>query len=82
MSWLRNHFGTIRGDADDVTVEQHFRSCIIDFFGSCIFANWSSAYEHLFFLPLLEDMDRIGAYAWGAATLSWLYRGWVLMLSA
>ncbi|CAN1187723.1 Protein MAIN-LIKE 1 [Linum perenne] len=25
-------------------------------------------------LPLLEDIDRVGEYAWGAATLSWLYR--------
>ncbi|CAN1130359.1 hypothetical protein LINPERPRIM_LOCUS13174 [Linum perenne] len=24
-------------------------------------------------LPLLEDIDRVGEYAWGAAALSWLY---------
>ncbi|CAN1762940.1 Serine/threonine-protein phosphatase 7 long form homolog [Linum perenne] len=32
MTWLRNHFGTIRGDADPETIKQHF-------FGSCIFAD-------------------------------------------
>ncbi|CAN1798207.1 Protein MAIN-LIKE 2 [Linum perenne] len=74
MTWLRSHFGTIRGDADEETVEQHCRAYIMDFFGSCIFADLSGAYAHLFFLPLLEDMSRIGEYAWGAATLSWLYR--------
>ncbi|CAN1164792.1 Protein MAIN-LIKE 1 [Linum perenne] len=25
-------------------------------------------------LPLLEDTERVGEYAWGAAALSWLYR--------
>ncbi|CAN1131127.1 Protein MAIN-LIKE 1 [Linum perenne] len=25
-------------------------------------------------LPLLEDIDRVGEYAWGAAALSWLYQ--------
>ncbi|CAN1273262.1 Protein MAIN-LIKE 2 [Linum perenne] len=47
---------------------------IVDFFGSCIFADRSGAYAHLFMLPLLEDLDRVGDYAWGAAALSWLYR--------
>ncbi|CAN1293388.1 Protein MAIN-LIKE 2 [Linum perenne] len=47
---------------------------IVDFFDSCIFADRSGAYAHLFMLPLLEDIDRVGEYAWGAAALSWLYR--------
>ncbi|CAN1179292.1 hypothetical protein LINPERPRIM_LOCUS36736 [Linum perenne] len=38
MTWLRNHFGTIRDDADQETIEQHCRAYILDFFGSCIFA--------------------------------------------
>ncbi|CAN1178697.1 hypothetical protein LINPERPRIM_LOCUS37033 [Linum perenne] len=63
LTWLRNHFGTIRGDADDVTVEKHCRADIIDFFGICIFADRSGSYVHLLFLPLLEDMDRIDEYA-------------------
>ncbi|CAN1805332.1 Protein MAIN-LIKE 2 [Linum perenne] len=39
MTWLRNHFGTIRDDADQETIEQHCRAYILDFFGSCIFAD-------------------------------------------
>ncbi|CAN1122483.1 Protein MAIN-LIKE 2 [Linum perenne] len=74
MTWLRNHFGTIRDDADQETIEQHCRAYILDFFGSCIFADWSGSHASLFFLPLLEDMSQIGEYAWGAAALSWLYR--------
>ncbi|CAN1156411.1 Protein MAIN-LIKE 2 [Linum perenne] len=73
MTWLRSHFGTIRGDADDQTIEQHCRAYILDFFGSCIFADRSGSYTHLFFLPLLEGMSAIGEYAWGVAALSWLY---------
>ncbi|CAN1185043.1 hypothetical protein LINPERHAP2_LOCUS37310 [Linum perenne] len=38
MTWLRNHFGTIRADADPQTIEQHCRAYILDFFSSCIFA--------------------------------------------
>ncbi|CAN1769727.1 Protein MAIN-LIKE 2 [Linum perenne] len=74
MTWLRNHFGTIRGDVDPETIEQHCRAYILDFFGSCIFADRSGSHAPLFFLPLLEDMSQIGEYAWGAAALSWLYR--------
>ncbi|CAN1254406.1 Protein MAIN-LIKE 2 [Linum perenne] len=74
MTWLRNHFGTIRDDADQETIEQHCRAYILDFFGSCIFADRSGSHASLFFLPLLEDMSQIGEYAWGAAALSWLYR--------
>ncbi|CAN1804989.1 Protein MAIN-LIKE 2 [Linum perenne] len=74
MTWLRNHFGTIRGDADQETIEQHCRAYILDFFGSCIFADRSGSHASLFFLPLLEDMSQIGEYAWGATVLSWLYR--------
>ncbi|CAN1343346.1 Beta-amyrin synthase [Linum perenne] len=60
MTWLRNHFGTIRGDADQETIEQHCRAYILDFFGSCIFADRSGSHASLFFLPLLEDMIQIG----------------------
>ncbi|CAN1156246.1 Protein MAIN-LIKE 2 [Linum perenne] len=74
MMWLRNHFGTIRADADPQTIEQHYRAYILDFFGSCIFADRSGSHAPLFFLPLLEDMSEIGEYAWGDTTLSWLYR--------
>ncbi|CAN1313575.1 Protein MAIN-LIKE 2 [Linum perenne] len=72
MTWLCNHFGTIRPDADPQTIEQHCRAYILDFFGSCIFADRSGSHVPLFFLSLLEDMSEIDEYAWGAAALSWL----------
>ncbi|CAN1779625.1 Protein MAIN-LIKE 2 [Linum perenne] len=77
MTWLRENFayreGAIRDD-DIETIHQYCRTYILDFFGSCIFADRSGAYAHLFYLPLLEELNRIGEYAWGAAALSWLYR--------
>ncbi|CAN1242554.1 Protein MAIN-LIKE 2 [Linum perenne] len=77
-TWLRNHFGTIREDADPQTIEQHYRAYILDFFGSCIFDDQSGSHAPLVFLPLLEDMSEIREYVWGAAALLWLYRelGW------
>ncbi|CAN1254358.1 Protein MAIN-LIKE 2 [Linum perenne] len=77
MTWLRSHFAYREGvisDDDIHTINQYCRTYIVDFFGSCIFADRSGAYAHLFMLPLLEDIDRVGEYAWGAAALSWLYR--------
>ncbi|CAN1744124.1 Protein MAIN-LIKE 2 [Linum perenne] len=77
MTWLRSHFAYREGaisDDDIHTIHQYCRAYIVDFFGSCIFADRSGAYAHLFMLPLLEDIDRVGEYAWGAVALSWLYR--------
>ncbi|CAN1142520.1 Protein MAIN-LIKE 2 [Linum perenne] len=77
MTWLRSHFAYREGaisDDDIHTIHQYCRAYIVDFFGSYIFAYRSGAYAHLFMLPLLKDLDRVGEYAWGAAALSWLYR--------
>ncbi|RYR11460.1 hypothetical protein Ahy_B04g068983 isoform B [Arachis hypogaea] len=34
----------------------------------------SSARVHLRWLPYVADLDGLGKYSWGSATLSWLYR--------
>ncbi|CAN1130084.1 Serine/threonine-protein phosphatase 7 long form homolog [Linum perenne] len=74
MMWLRNHFGTIRGDADPKTIEQHCRAYILDFFGSCIFADRSGSHAPLFFLPLLSSptRDHVGDIGgWMALVQAW-----------
>ncbi|CAN1139374.1 Serine/threonine-protein phosphatase 7 long form homolog, partial [Linum perenne] len=74
MMWLRTHFGTISGDADPETIEQHCRAYILDFFGSCIFADRSGSHAPLFFLPLLKDMSQIGEGdigGWMALVQAW-----------
>ncbi|CAN1147833.1 hypothetical protein LINPERHAP2_LOCUS16107 [Linum perenne] len=68
MTWLRSHFAYREGaisDDDIHTIHQYCRAYIVDFFGSCIFADRSGAYAHLFMLPLLEDIERVREYAWG-----------------
>ncbi|CAN1179297.1 Protein MAIN-LIKE 2 [Linum perenne] len=77
MTWLRSNFAYREGDIgdDDIAkIHQYCRAYIIDFLGSCVFADRSGAYAHLFFLPLLADLHRVGEFAWGAAALSWMYR--------
>ncbi|CAN1308162.1 Serine/threonine-protein phosphatase 7 long form homolog [Linum perenne] len=74
MTWLRNHFGTIRVDSDPQTIEQHCRAYILDFFGSCIFADRSGSHAPLFFLPLLSSpsRDHIGDIGgWMALVQTW-----------
>ncbi|CAN1179319.1 Serine/threonine-protein phosphatase 7 long form homolog [Linum perenne] len=74
MTWLRNHFGTIRGDADPQTIEQHCRAYILDFFDNCIFADRSGCHAPLFFLPLLSSpsRDHIGDIGgWMALVQAW-----------
>ncbi|CAN1837229.1 Serine/threonine-protein phosphatase 7 long form homolog [Linum perenne] len=51
MTWLRENFayreGAIRDDNIE-TIHQYCRAYILDFFGSCILADRSGAYDHLF----------------------------------
>ncbi|CAN1127540.1 Serine/threonine-protein phosphatase 7 long form homolog, partial [Linum perenne] len=67
MTWLHTNFtyhqGAIRDDNIE-TMHQYCRAYILEFFGSCIFADRSGAYANLFFLPLLDDLNRVGDYAW------------------
>ncbi|CAN1177639.1 Protein MAIN-LIKE 2 [Linum perenne] len=68
MTWLCTNFAYREGaisDDDTKTIYQYCRAYILDFFGSCIFTDRSGAYAHLFFLPLLKDLNRVGEYAWG-----------------
>ncbi|CAN1800461.1 Serine/threonine-protein phosphatase 7 long form homolog [Linum perenne] len=68
MSWLRNNFTYMEGaisDNDIVTIYQYCRANIMDFFGSCVFDDRFGSCVQFFFLPLLEDLERVGYYAWG-----------------
>ncbi|CAN1336681.1 Protein MAIN-LIKE 2 [Linum perenne] len=76
-----NTFHLYHGEATVTLEDIHFITglsvdglLIIDFFGSCVFADHSGAYAHLFFLPLLTDLSCVGEFTWGAAALSWMYR--------
>ncbi|CAN1149336.1 Serine/threonine-protein phosphatase 7 long form homolog [Linum perenne] len=67
MTWLRNHFDTIRGD-DEVTIQKHCRAYIMDFFGSCIFVDRSGAYVRALVLPsIVRKYEELDEYACGGA---------------
>lgn len=74
LSWLATQFGPLSDDADEETVQRYARMYILMLLGGCLFADKSSIYVHLMFLPLLEDLNTAGRYSWGSATLAWLYR--------
>ncbi|CAN1127543.1 Serine/threonine-protein phosphatase 7 long form homolog, partial [Linum perenne] len=66
-----NTFHLYHGEATITLEDMHFITgltvdglAILEFFGSCIFADRSGAYANLFFLPLLDDLNRVGDYAW------------------
>uniref|UniRef100_A0A9I9EHI4 Aminotransferase-like plant mobile domain-containing protein n=1 Tax=Cucumis melo TaxID=3656 RepID=A0A9I9EHI4_CUCME len=42
--------------------------------GWSIFADKSTRYVHLMFLPFLANLHHTGRYSWGGACLAWLYR--------
>ncbi|CAN1328548.1 Protein MAIN-LIKE 2 [Linum perenne] len=77
MTWLRSNFAYREGDIrdDDVAkIHQYCRAYIIDFLGSCVFADRSGAYAHLFFLPLLSGTttDHVGDIGgWMAVVQVW-----------
>ena len=50
-------------------VDQQLCAFLLILFGDVLFCHTSS----VVFLPLLADLDRVGEYAWGATSLSFLY---------
>lgn len=50
------------------------RIYILLLFASLLFWDTNGNTIHIKVLPLLEDIDEISRYSWGAPTLAWLYR--------
>ena len=74
LLWLREQFSRLSEDATEIEVEQHARAYLLYLLGSTIFADSSSSHVHPMYLLLLEDLYTAGQYAWGSATLAYLYR--------
>ena len=53
-------------------VDQQLRAFLLVLFGDLLFSHATSRVSTVF-LPLLDDLDQVGEYAWGAASLSFLY---------
>lgn len=74
LPWLGSHFTKLPLEADEVMIKRHTRAYIMQLIGGFLFADKSSTFVHLMFLPLLNDFEEAGQYSWGSACLAWLYR--------
>ena len=55
-----------------VKADQQLRAFLLVLFGEVLFSHASSKLS-AWFLPLLADLERVGEYTWGAASLAHLY---------
>ncbi|KAF1881494.1 hypothetical protein Lal_00021472 [Lupinus albus] len=74
LSWLKEFFFHCPVDAPIEVTEQHTRAYLLYLVGSTIFSTTTGNKVPVMYLPLFEDFDRCGQYAWGAAALAFLYR--------
>lgn len=74
LSWLKESFSQCPEDASDEDVECYTRAYLLYLVGSTIFSTTTGNKVPVMYLPLFEDFEEAGKYAWGAAALSFLYR--------
>ncbi|GAA0176916.1 hypothetical protein LIER_29630 [Lithospermum erythrorhizon] len=74
LSWLKDTFSHCPVDASIEEVECYTRAYLLYLVGSTIFSTTTGNKVPVMYLPLFEDFEEAGKYAWGAAALSFLYR--------
>jgi hypothetical protein len=74
LTWLREHFIFMPGNANMVRVRQHARAYILHMIGTLLFPDANKGTVHARWLPLLEDLDVCATLSWGSAVLAYLYR--------
>ncbi|KAK7387045.1 hypothetical protein VNO78_27519 [Psophocarpus tetragonolobus] len=74
LSWLKEFFSRCPEDAPIEVIEQHTRAYLLYLVGSTIFSTTTGNKVPVMYLPLFENFDTCGRYAWGAAALAFLYR--------
>ncbi|KAL9665761.1 hypothetical protein QQ045_000082 [Rhodiola kirilowii] len=72
-SWFTNYLAQIPADADEETLQKYAKAYLLTLIGTTLFTDKSGNTNPLYFLPLLEDLDRIHNYSWGSAVLVCLY---------
>ncbi|CAI0429851.1 unnamed protein product, partial [Linum tenue] len=72
--WLRVEFSHLPEDASQEVIEQFARAYALSLIGGVLFPDRSGSTVHLQYLLLIEDWERAGGFAWGAAVLSYLSR--------
>uniref|UniRef100_A0A1J3H3W0 Serine/threonine-protein phosphatase 7 long form-like protein n=1 Tax=Noccaea caerulescens TaxID=107243 RepID=A0A1J3H3W0_NOCCA len=74
LNWLKRTFSECPEDASSDVIKCHTRAYLLYLIGSTIFATTDGDKVSVKYLPLFEDFDQAGRYAWGAAALACLYR--------
>ncbi|GAV74592.1 PMD domain-containing protein, partial [Cephalotus follicularis] len=74
LSWLKEFFSHCPEDATIEEIERHTRAYLLYLVGSTIFSTTTGNKVPVMYLPLFEDFEDTGKYAWGAAALAFLYR--------
>ncbi|KAL0346178.1 UNVERIFIED_CONTAM: protein MAIN-LIKE 2 [Sesamum radiatum] len=74
LSWLKETFSECPEDASVEDIECRTRAYLLYLVGSTIFSTTTGNKVPVMYLPLFENFDEAGKYAWGAAALSFLYR--------
>ncbi|XP_047058106.1 serine/threonine-protein phosphatase 7 long form homolog [Lolium rigidum] len=74
VAWVRAEFNNCPEDADEETVKQHARAYILSLVGGLLFPDASGDRYNAYPFPLIADLENIGSYSWGSATLAYLYR--------
>ncbi|XP_050205444.1 protein MAIN-LIKE 2 [Mercurialis annua] len=74
LSWLKEFFSNCPVDAPTEVVEQCTRAYLLYLVGSTIFSTTTGNKVPVMYLPLFENFEEAGNYAWGAAALAFLYR--------
>lgn len=74
LSWLKEFFSNCPLDASVEVIERYTRAYLLYLVGSTIFSTTTGNKVPVMYLPLFEDFDEAGRYAWGAAALAFLYR--------
>lgn len=74
LSWLKENFSECPDDGSIEDIEYHTRAYLLYLVGSTIFSTTTGNKVPVMYLPLFENFEEAGKYAWGAAALSFLYR--------
>ncbi|KAH1198923.1 Protein MAIN-LIKE 1 [Glycine max] len=76
LSWLQDMYqrGCQAGHWTAVA-----RAYLLHLLGCTLFSNKSATHVHVVFLDALLDLSQSGRYAWGAATLCWIYEHFLLV---
>ncbi|XP_021593151.1 protein MAIN-LIKE 2-like isoform X2 [Manihot esculenta] len=74
LSWLKEYFSQCPDDAPMEEIERHTRAYLLYLVGSTIFSTTTGNKVPIMYLPLFENFENAGKYAWGAAALAFLYR--------